>query len=94
VSNLTVDNETQVKADIEASLTEYFLAAEPYIVGLAAPPRKDILTASAVGGVVNDIVSAAGGLFTGAVLKEGATTIDVRSLGIGEKSKLLTVTYI
>jgi len=94
VSNLTVDNTSQVESDIEDALTEYFVEAEPYIDGLAVPPRKDILTEAAVSGIVQDVVAANNGLFTGAALKEGAATIITRSLGIGEKSKLGTVTFL
>lgn len=89
VSGITgVDNLAQVQSDITDALTEYFLAREPYISGLAVPPRKDIISSTAVNGVVDDVVSAAGGLFTGAVTKEGAATISQRALGQGEKSKL------
>ena len=94
VSGLTVDNPTQVQSDITDALEEYFLGREPYIVGLSIPPRKDIITNTAVGGIVDDIVFAAGGFFTGVVVKEGPTTITQRSLAIGEKAKASSVSFI
>lgn len=95
ISSLTVDDEATVKADIEDALTEYFLSFEPYIPGLDTPPRNDRVTRSGVSGVVFDIVSAAGGIFNSVVLKDsGSITVDVYTLGIGEKAKLLSVTYI
>lgn len=94
VSGLSVDNPTQVQSDITDAVEEYFLGREPYILGLTIPPRKDIITATAVGGLIDDIVSAAGGIFTGAVVKEGAATVTQRSLGIGEKAKASSVSFI
>jgi uncharacterized phage protein gp47/JayE len=94
VSNLTVDDTATVEAEIESALTEYFLNAEPYIEGLTVPPRADTITQAAVSGIVQDVVSAAGGLFSGAVLKEGAATITTRTLATGEKAKLDTVTFL
>lgn len=93
VNGLTVENEAQVEADITAGLEEYFLAREPYIIGLSIPPRRDRITNSGVSGVVDDIVSAAGGEFSNVVLEEAATPFTERTLGEGEKAKASAVTY-
>ena len=96
VSGLVADDLAQTRLDIEAALTEFFLAREPYIVGLSVPPRNDRITKAAVSGVIEDVVSAAGGVFTNAfIYLEGTTAlVDLYTLGAGEKAKLGTVTYL
>ena len=94
VSSLVVDNLAQVQADIEQALTEYFLEREPYIVGLSVPPRKDRITRTAVDGTIEDIVTAAGGIFGGSVVSQNNIATDAYSLGVGEKSKLGSLTFI
>ena len=59
-----VDNLASTQESIETSLNQYFVDREPFIVGLTIPPRKDRVNNSAVGGVVEDIVSAQGGIFS------------------------------
>lgn len=94
VTGLTVDNLAQVQADITTGLEEYFLDRGPFIIGLSVPPRTDRITSSAVGGVVDDIVSAAGGIFGGVVVTQGLITVDIYSLGIGEKAKASSVSFV
>lgn len=94
VSGLTVDNPTQVQADIVAAVEEYFLTREPFISGLAVLPRRDQVTQSAVGGVVEDVVSAAGGIFNSAVVKLATVVTPIYILGIGEKAKAETVVFL
>ena len=94
IYGLTVDDEVTVQADITTGLTEYFLDRAPYLVGLTIPPRKDRITRTAVGGAVEDIVSAYGGVFSSVIVKRSGSTIDVEALGIGEKAKLGTVYFI
>lgn len=93
VSALVVDNPATVEADITSAVEEYFLGREPFIFGLSILPRKDQITSSGVGGVVNDVVEAAGGVFGGVVLTEGGTPFSLRTLGIGEKAKA-TVAFV
>lgn len=94
VNSLTADDLPTVKGNIDTALAEYFLAREPFIEGLSIPPRRDTITNGAVAGVVDDIVSAAGGTFQSVVVKETGTPFTLRSLGIGEKAKVTTVTYL
>lgn len=94
VNSLTADDLPTVKGNIDTALVEYFLDREPFIEGLSIPPRRDTITNGAVAGVVDDIVSAAGGTFQSVVVKEGGTPFTLRSLGIGEKAKVTTVTYL
>jgi len=92
VQGLIVDNETAVKADILAELTAFFLDREPYIVGLSIE-KKNLITKTAVGGIVFNVVSAAGGVFSEAILTKSAVVTEVDTLGNGEKAKLATLSY-
>jgi uncharacterized phage protein gp47/JayE len=94
ILGLFVSDLATVRDSLETALTEYFLAREPYIVGLTVPPRKDRISRSAVGGVVEDIVSANNGLFSDISIKVDVVDVDFYSLGIGEKAKLGSLTYV
>ncbi len=94
VGSLSVDNVAQVREDIQTALVDYFLSREPYIPGLSSPPRVDRITRTAVAGVVDDIVTAAGGVFGSASVRLGGVNVEVYSLGIGEKAKLGALTWL
>lgn len=94
VTALTVADLAAVRDQIEAALTDYFKNREPYIVGLSTPPRKDRITSSAVGGVVEDIVTANGGIFGSALVSVVGVSVTAYTLGLGEKAKLNSVTYV
>lgn len=94
VIGLIVDNLAQVQTDIEAGIEEYFLDREPFIDGLSILPRRDRITRSAIGGVVDDVVSAAGGVFSSVIVEQSSIPIELYSLGIGEKSKAESVTFV
>lgn len=94
VTGLLVDDLAQVQADITTAVEEYFLSREPFIEGLSVLPRRDRVTQSAVGGVVDDIVSAAGGVFSAAFVEQSSLNIILYSLGIGEKAKADSVTFV
>jgi len=94
VVELVVDSPVAVKADIEAAIDEYMAAAEPFIPGVSVLPRKDTISRTAIGGVVSDIVNAAGGVFGSITLKDpDGLGVDVYALQQGEKAKAGTVTY-
>lgn len=85
----------QTQADITAALTEYFLAAEPFIPGLSIPPRRDSVTNISVLSIIQDIVTAAGGTFGGAILSfTGGSPTAGHTLLDGEKAKVDTITYL
>lgn len=94
VTGLLVDDLAQVRDDIEDALTEYFISREPFIPGLSVPPRRDRITRSALGGVVDDVVSAQGGIFSAVFLELNGASLDLYSLGVGEKSKLASLEWI
>ena len=93
VDGIVVDNLATVQANITTAVEEYFLDREPFINGLSLPPRRDRITASAIGGVVEDIVSAAGGIFNTVTVEEATVPFLIRTLGIGEKAKAASVSY-
>lgn len=94
VLGVQADDLAQVQTDITAGIEEYFLDREPFIVGLSVPPRRDRITSSAVGGVVDDIVSAAGGVFSSVEVKRVTVVVTLFSLGIGEKAKASSVAFV
>lgn len=94
VTTLQVNDLATVQQEIETALVEYFKGQEPYIIGLSVPPRRDRITRTAVGGVVEDIVTANGGIFGGVILTLNTTGIEIYTLGIGEKAKLNSVTFV
>lgn len=94
VTGVEVDNIADATAQIEAAVNEYFLSREPYILGLSVLPRRDRVTRSAIGGVVDDIVSARGGIFSSVVLKLGGENIELYTLNIGEKAKVAEVSFV
>ena len=73
-----------------------FLAAEPFIDGLTVPPRKDRITRSLLIGAVEDVVTAANGLFTTVtfVLDAGGPNLELYELGRGEKAKTVDITFV
>jgi uncharacterized phage protein gp47/JayE len=94
VTGLTVADQAEVRDQIEEALTEYFINREPYMVGLAVPPRKDRITSSAVSGVVEDIITANGGIFASTFVSITGVDVTAYTLGIGEKAKLKSVTFV
>ena len=94
VSDLAVGNLAQVQTGINSAVKEYFLAAEPFIPGLSALPRRDRIDQATLSALVSNIVSAAGGTFSSALLELNNSTVGVHTLGIGEKAKTNDVQFI
>lgn len=82
-----------VRDDITAAVREYMLGREPYIPGLSIPPRRDRVTRTAVASIVEDVVTAAGGLYSSIVLTRDGQAVDVYILGEGTKAKASTVIF-
>lgn len=94
VLGLTVDNAGAVQTSIEEAVDEYLRDRAPFIEGLSIPPRKDQINRSAISGVVNDVVSAAGGFFTNVLLYVAGNPIELYFVGEGEKAKSGGVTFV
>lgn len=94
VTGLLVGDLAEVRAQIETALAEYFVSREPFIPGLSVPPRRDRITRTALSGVVDDVVSATGGIFSAVFLELDGTPLDLYSLGVGEKAKLSSVGWV
>ena len=62
-------------------------------MGLDFPPRTDRITNAAVSGVVDDVVSAAGGSFNGVTLVLGFANVVAYTLGFGAKAKFLSINF-
>lgn len=86
----------QVEADITAAMQDIMTRAAPFILGLTIPPRLDNISRSALIGEVEDIVSAANGLFTTVrfEITGSGLPIELYTLGRGEKAKANVVTFI
>jgi len=83
-----------VRDQIEEATREYLLSREPYIAGLSVGQRTDQIAQSALGGIVYDVVSSNSGIFTGVTITANSGDIGLYFLGIGEKAKLGTITYV
>lgn len=94
VNGLSVDDAATVQGLIEDAVTEYLFEREPFIVGLSVNPRKDRVVGSSIACIVEDIAAARNGIFTSVVVSESAVPIEIYSLGIGEKAKLGTITFV
>ena len=89
VNGLQVDNEAEVQTQINEAVVDYFLDRDPFIPGLSILPRLDRITAAGVGGVIDDIVNANGGIFTGSIVTLNGSNITIYQLQEGEKCKLV-----
>jgi len=98
ITGLVVDDPTTVKANISAALVDYFLDREPFVDGVTLLPRRDFVKVSNLNSIVDDFVSAAGGVFTSIALEItiGSIPVPVQDqLAIGEKAKLdLPIIYV
>jgi uncharacterized phage protein gp47/JayE len=94
VYGLVSESLAEVKVQIEAALTDYFLDREPYIAGLSIPPRKDRITNSSVSATVEDVTTAFNSTFSGVVITVFSVPIAAYSLIEGEKTKLGSISYV
>ncbi len=96
VTGLTVDDESVVEEDINDAIDQYLRNLEPYIVGLSTLPRRDRVLSADVGGIVSDVVRAAGGTFGVVTISLNGDDINAYTLDRGEKARLIDagVTFI
>jgi uncharacterized phage protein gp47/JayE len=93
VVGLTAPDLPAAKETLEAAVDDHLRSREPYIEGLSSLPRLDRVTAAAIGGVIDDAVSAVGGTVTSVVLLDGITTLNAYTLGRGETCRAGAFTY-
>ena len=93
VSGLQVSDLADVRSLITEAVEEYFLDREPFIEGLSTLPRRDRITQTAVGGVIDDIVSARGGIFASAIVERNNQTVRIYTLGQGQKAVASSVVF-
>lgn len=96
VTGLQGNDLAELQSDVTAAVEGYFLQAEPFIVGLNTPPRRDQLTTIELLSIINDITKAAGGSFNGASFEVvgGPTVLGSYTLGEGEKAKAASVVFV
>jgi uncharacterized phage protein gp47/JayE len=87
ISALSPDT-PEIRDALKEGIDEHLRSREPYIVGLSSLPRLDRVTAAAVSGIVDSIVSAKGATVAKVVLLLGATEVPAYTLLAGEKAKL------
>jgi uncharacterized phage protein gp47/JayE len=90
IAGLDVDDAETVQEDIDDALDEHFRSLEPFIVGLSTLPRKDRALVADVGGIVSDIVRAAGGSFGVITMTLNGGLIIAYTLDRGEKARLVS----
>jgi uncharacterized phage protein gp47/JayE len=89
VSNITgVPDIVTTRQQVTAAVEQYMAAAEPFIVGLDLPPSRARITATAITAAAEDIITAAGGTFTSAVLRRNGFTITTYDLTEGERASV------
>ena len=94
VAGLSADDPGAVELSIETACDEYFRGLEPYILGLSVLPRKDVISAPELGGIVQAVVAEAGGTFQSVTVEESGSEVLSRTLGEGEKAKLASITFV
>lgn len=82
----------EIRADIDAAITENLLLKEPFILGLSIT-RNDTITEAGISSVAQTVAAAAGSTISGVKVYEGLIEINLRVLEKGEKSKVGTIIY-
>ena len=89
ITGLSAPNLSQAITNVTEAVQEYFRGRAPFIEGLSIPPALDTITQTAVAGVVEDVLTALQGTFTGVSFRVDGTGFDIQFyvLGEGEKAK-------
>lgn len=83
----------EIRADIDAALTEFFLGKEPFIEGVSIV-RNDTINRSQIESTVDTVTRSVGATFSAANLEESGSPIDAIVLNEGEKAKLGATVYV
>lgn len=92
----SVEDVSAAQTAIENGLSDYFLDREPYITGLAIPPRRDIISNMSAGAIAGQIAESLGGTIKDVALSIGGIPITdgIYYLSEGEKAKVGTVSFV
>jgi hypothetical protein len=95
ISGLTPST-AECRSAIESAISEHMRSREPFILGLSALPRKDMILYVDVAGIASSVASAHGASFTALSLYKTGYVNPMQSafLEHGEKAKLGTATFI
>ncbi len=94
VVGMTVTDPATVQTQITDEVTSFLLGREPFVSGVTLLPRRDSITKTALVGLVDDLVTAAGGSFRGVNFSTGGGgNLGTYILGVGEKAKVETVVF-
>jgi len=86
-------NPTELEEKINEALVSYLWSRQPYISGVTLGVRRDRVNTNEIRGVVQDVCSAYGAIYSSCVVEEtGVGSIEVRPLGKGEKAKAGMIT--
>lgn len=94
ITGLLVENEADVKTEIEEAIAEYFADREPWITGLHMPPRKDTISTMELMGVIAGTVAVYSGIVLNVQISTDSAVIPLYyMLQEGEKAKLGVITW-
>ncbi len=93
ISGLDPDD-ADTRAEIDSGLDEHLRSCEHFIEGLSVLPRRDRITTTALGGIVESIVSARGATVTTVKMSLSGTPYPAYTLSAGQKAKLGSSTYV
>ena len=93
VIDLVISDIDNIKQQIKDAVTTYFLNRDPFIDGLSLPPLTNVISQANLISIVDDIVSGNGGTFTTVIIELGGFETPQYTLGQGEISKLLSMSF-
>lgn len=96
IFGLNVSDRATVIQQINTAMENLFAEFEPFVTGVSPSPRRDLISSTAVIGEIEDIVTAANGLFNAATVTlttDPTNNIDLFVLDQGVKAELNIVNF-
>lgn len=94
IEGLTADDTVAVQGEVEAALEEYFLSRAPFIEGLTPLPRRDQITRTAVGAIIEGIAAQNAASYVAVNIARAGLPVTLYYLEEGEKAKLGSATWL